>query len=176
MNWEAIAALAELLAALGVIASLVYLATQVRGSARQSRLAAAQSVQAQENSLWQSIGQNAQLAEVYARGQKGWDHLESEAEMVQLSVTYIAMLRVYEELLNYHSRGLVEEWAWTSMHSIVSATVSSKGFADWWAIRGEWFDASFQAHIVSMLSSRDLLDDHRAVGEGGIEPSSRGAL
>jgi len=37
MNWDAIAAIAELLAALGVIGSLVYLAGQVRGSLNQAR-------------------------------------------------------------------------------------------------------------------------------------------
>ena len=39
MNWEAIAAVAELLGALGVIASLVYLAGQVRSNASRARQA-----------------------------------------------------------------------------------------------------------------------------------------
>ena len=37
MNWEAIGALAELLAAVGVIVSLVYLASQIRHSREQMR-------------------------------------------------------------------------------------------------------------------------------------------
>jgi hypothetical protein len=35
MNWDAIGAIAELLGAIGVIASLVYLATQIRQSREQ---------------------------------------------------------------------------------------------------------------------------------------------
>ena len=35
MNWEAIGAIAELLGAFGVIASLIYLATQIRQNSRQ---------------------------------------------------------------------------------------------------------------------------------------------
>ncbi len=38
MNWDAIGAIAELLGAIGVIASLVYLATQIRHSREQMRL------------------------------------------------------------------------------------------------------------------------------------------
>ncbi len=38
MNWEAIAALAELAAAIGVVVSLVYLALQVRQNTDQVRL------------------------------------------------------------------------------------------------------------------------------------------
>ena len=36
MNWDAIGAIAELLGAVGVIASLVYLATQIRHSREQT--------------------------------------------------------------------------------------------------------------------------------------------
>ena len=39
MNWDAIGAIAELLGAVGVIASLVYLATQIRHSRDQMRAA-----------------------------------------------------------------------------------------------------------------------------------------
>ncbi len=39
MNWDAIGAIAELLGAIGVIASLVYLATQIRQNTRSVRSA-----------------------------------------------------------------------------------------------------------------------------------------
>ena len=39
MNWDAIGAIAELLGAIGVIASLVYLAGQIRQSREQMRAA-----------------------------------------------------------------------------------------------------------------------------------------
>ena len=42
MNWDALGAIAELLGAAGVIASLLYLAVQVRQNTRQTRLAAQQ--------------------------------------------------------------------------------------------------------------------------------------
>jgi hypothetical protein len=41
MNWDAIGAAAEVLAAGGVIISLIYLGTQVKNSARSARHAAA---------------------------------------------------------------------------------------------------------------------------------------
>ncbi len=37
MNWDAIGAIAELLGAIGVIASLIYLATQIRQRREQMR-------------------------------------------------------------------------------------------------------------------------------------------
>ncbi len=38
MNWDAIGAIAELLGAIGVIGSLVYLATQLKASTQASQL------------------------------------------------------------------------------------------------------------------------------------------
>ncbi len=44
MNWDAIGAIAELLGAVGVIASLVYLATQIRGSREATKVMVRQDV------------------------------------------------------------------------------------------------------------------------------------
>ena len=44
MNWEAIGSIAEILGALGVIASLLYLSVQVRQSTQATRLAMSHSV------------------------------------------------------------------------------------------------------------------------------------
>lgn len=51
MNWDAIGAIAEVLGAVGVIASLVYLAGQVRSSGNQAKAAADQSRQAAVQSV-----------------------------------------------------------------------------------------------------------------------------
>ena len=136
MNWEAIGVIAELLGALGVIASLIYLAIQVRGSTQQAKHDAARSVQSKLSAAIRSVSENPSLADAYARGVKGWDHLESEAEMIQLSGLFFEFLRGYEELIKYRERGLVDEWAWTSVHSFMKSILAAKGFSDWWSIRG----------------------------------------
>ena len=57
MNWDAIGAIAELLGAVGVIASLIYLATQIRQNTRSVRGATYQSL---------VVGQQA-LASLWSR-------------------------------------------------------------------------------------------------------------
>jgi hypothetical protein len=78
MNWEAIAAIAELLGALGVIASLVYLAGQVRSSANQARQTAIQSVVNQMNKVWLDVAADKGQADVWVRGSKGLSNLDDE--------------------------------------------------------------------------------------------------
>ena len=54
MNWDAVGAIAELLGAVGVIASLVYLATQIRHSREQM----SQNTRAMRSSAFQQFDQN----------------------------------------------------------------------------------------------------------------------
>ena len=58
MNWDAIGAIAELLGAIGVIASLVYLATQIRHSRDQM----SQNTRAMRASACQQFDQPLQAA------------------------------------------------------------------------------------------------------------------
>ena len=69
MNWEAVGAVAELLGALGVIASLIYLATQVRQNSRLLRASAIQSAASNTASGFVStLAGNLDAAKVVVRG------------------------------------------------------------------------------------------------------------
>ena len=175
MNWNAIGAVGELLGALGVIVSLVYLATQLRASTQQARLDAARAVQTELGALLRSFSASPPLANAYARGVKGWDHLESEGEMMMLSSTFIGFLRSYEELIGYRDQGLVDESAWISVDSLMKSIMSSKGFADWWSIRSGWFSAEFQRHVEAALptTGRDISEEHRSVAARRGEAAGR---
>ena len=80
MNWDAMAAMAEIAAAIGVIASFVYVGTQVRRSTAQSRL------ENWSNMVDRLIGvhiqaSNIEKAELIAKGRNGYKDL-SEAEKI----------------------------------------------------------------------------------------------
>ena len=68
MNWDAIGAIAELLGAVGVIASLVYLATQMRQNTRAMRASAYQEVLNQRDSVMLPLMQDGELAQLCSRG------------------------------------------------------------------------------------------------------------
>ena len=85
MDWDALAAIAELLGAAGVIASLVYLASQVRSSTFQAKQAAAQSRQAAIQSVVNKMNDFynqvaiASSADLWVRGSRGLAELDSES-------------------------------------------------------------------------------------------------
>jgi hypothetical protein len=82
MNWDAIGAVAELLGAIGVIASLVYLATQIR----QSREQTSQNTRALRAGTYQQFW--GQLSEHLSKPGESAEH----AEVIRLGLADFAGL------------------------------------------------------------------------------------
>jgi len=167
MPWNALAAIAELLGAIGVIASLVYLAGQVRSSGYQSRQAAIQSVVNKMNDVWNTMAA-ASTADLWTRGSRGLSSLDGESEGVQFSALMLSIFRPYEELFHYHRDGQVDDWTWESISSVCHGLMGTPGFQDWWERRQGWFSADFRAHVAEIqptLTEYRRFDDRGADGD-----------
>ena len=147
MTWDAMAAIAELLGAIGVIASLVYLAGQMKSSADQARQAAIQSVVNQMNNVWTQTSGNREQADLWVRGSQGTSHLRDETDGVQFSALMLCLFRPYEEIFHYWRDGRVDDWMWESISQQCEDLMVTPGFAEWWERRGAWFSTSFQEHV-----------------------------
>ena len=85
MNWEAISAIGQLVGALAVVISLIYLAREVRSNARATRHAAMRSTLDNFNRLAQQLTEHSDLAELYYRGVDDFESLEGvESRTLQL--------------------------------------------------------------------------------------------
>ena len=93
MNWPAIGAIAELLGAAGVIASLLYLARQIRNSAAEGRRAAAEAVLTKMMTAFQHTSAHPQLADVFLRGSTDLTSL-SPQEALQFSSLLHSFVRL----------------------------------------------------------------------------------
>lgn len=102
MDWEAIGATGEWAGAIAVVASLIYLATQVRQSNRQIRAAARYSFLDAYGQLSASMIENKDATSVYRRGLAGESLDEDEAmqfffNLGQWINTWSVMYELYEE-------------------------------------------------------------------------------
>lgn len=150
VDWSAIGAVAELLGAIGVIASLVYLAGQVRNAGRLGREEAARSVMAKLNSTMAFLASGHDKADMWVRGSGGFSNLKDESEVVQLSGFLLTFFRAYEELYFYRKAGV--DWDWGGFEAQVRATINTPGGSEWWATRGHYFSQEFQQEIGTYLT------------------------
>lgn len=153
MNWEAVGAIAELLAAVGVIVSLLYLAAQIKQNT--------QSVQA---STFQDFTRESAETTRLALTDRGL--LDEMASLLNAEIEYdpsrdrpfglTAGLwarnlqfgfmelqkgridkRLFDSYVSYH----VENW------------MQTPGWANWWGLNRKHYDKEFVAWVESQLSS-----------------------
>jgi hypothetical protein len=76
VNWEAISAIGQIVGALAVVISLIYVATEVRSGARATRIASERSLSDLFIRFVRHVAENPHLSELYYRGIRDFDSLE----------------------------------------------------------------------------------------------------
>ena len=100
MNWDAVGAIAELLGGVATVATLAYLAVQIRQNTKSVRASSAASYREGNASFASIIAENEELAELYYRGLSDPGSL-SEVErnrFLNLAAMVLTYLHEAEEL------------------------------------------------------------------------------
>jgi hypothetical protein len=84
MTWEALAAIAQLAAVVGVVPSLIYLAAQIREQNKERRRGALGVATRGWATIFKTLTDSSEFADIYLRGVQQFDDL-SPAERVRLS-------------------------------------------------------------------------------------------
>jgi len=151
MNWEAIAATAQLVGTIGVIVTLVFLAVQVRGNTRVANAQARHSI---SEFVLQIALFRAEHADRFAK-------LESEAELTagdhQFRYwSHIQFLLHAETYFHHHALGLMPDVHWRPYERYFGKYVASPGFKDVWDDIGPGFSEDFAHWIEVMLTNLPL--------------------
>ena len=151
MNWDALGALAELAGAVGVIASLVYLASQIRQNTRAVRSATYQSLTDSSMSFSALVAGDPTLSSLFDRGMDDFSSLESDAR-VRFSFLMQNYLRMLENSFHQHRDGMLDEERWQRTASTLRMAVVRPGFSQWWNSPRAPFAASFEALVDKQLN------------------------
>ena len=127
MNWEAIGALAELCGAAAVIATLVYLAVQLR---QNNELLRSGSRQALVGNDVTSLAANLQHTGVFAKYVS--EQELSQEEQLQMSFMFALDLRNREFEYFQYQNGLLDEETWLSYRQVILINHSSPLGRRWW--------------------------------------------
>ncbi len=159
MNWSALAAIAELVAALGVIVSLVYLGAQIRHGSlqvaeqgRSQRLVALADVAQRFTEFRKSIAGDGELASIWLRGRRDLQALD-EAERVRFDYLAAEMFWAYAMLFLYREEDRLAESLFESSVPNLKIYGAGIGIADWWRTsshRSEYPD-EFRAAVDDLL-------------------------
>jgi hypothetical protein len=142
VNWEAISAIGQLVGALAVVISLIYLANEVRSNARATRLASIRSTSDAFNRWAQQLTQYPHLAELYYRGIHDFESLEG-ADIARFSALMVGAFRNYEDMYYQHLEGHLDPRVWRGFEAVMRDLIGYPGVQAWWRSRSHWFDEEF---------------------------------
>jgi len=146
MNWDAIGAIGEILGALAVVVSLLYLAVQIR---QNSRIVKGASVQAITQTMQSELRWSGDYSESFLRMIEEPDSL-SKVEAFKIGEwATAAMLARQNEHIQYQ-QGLIDENVWRASRGVVKNILSMPWLNNWWVN----FDKStFTQEFIELVNS-----------------------
>jgi hypothetical protein len=131
MNWDAIGAVAESIAALGVIASLLYLASQVRASTRAAAVTAKLESTGLLNKFIDLLIENPELNDIYMRGILNLASLDKEEYLRFSNMSLKAFWFFSAGHFQYRS-GTISEDEYYEVRAVLRYWLRGQGCRDWW--------------------------------------------
>src|SRR5215510_7223875 len=123
VNWEAISAIGQIVGAIALVISLIYVASEVRRNTRATHLAAIRSMHDAFNRWIQQIAEHPHLTKVYNRGIHDFESLEG-TDLIRFLVSCTGRSEILRRYITSKRRAIWKKtcdlggkWSWeTSMH------------------------------------------------------------
>ena len=160
VNWEAIGAVGEVGGAVAVVATLIYLAVQIRQNTRGLLEAASRETTAQYERLVEGILGDPKQQELYeiATGDP-MSALENPAglDADDLRRYALFMYRFFNAFHMQHRAwrsGTLADADWDKVAPLVRTFTATEASRDYWRWARDWFDAEFVAFVDGEIEGR----------------------
>jgi hypothetical protein len=161
MNWDAIGAVAELLGAIGVIVSLMYLAAQIRRNTRVQKRTNLRDIANELATTARCIATDSELASLVLRGYADLGSLDPVERFSYDNFMY-AFIANFENALFDARSGDYPEEELVPMRAAIVGYLGTDGGHAWWEQRRIWFTLFGQQSIDEIISDQTI--DSRGAG------------
>ncbi len=161
MNWDEIVAISQLVAALGVILSLIFLAIQLRQNTKAVQSSAIQNLVESLSNNAQANVENEYLVPLMLRANAGIETL-SEEERVRLHFWFVMAVRRFEGVYFQRRLGFVDAAVTEGFERSHISILASKSGRAWWSTAKEAFASGFISYVDERLSKADAKALHPA--------------
>ena len=146
MNWEAVGATGELIGSVAVLATLVYLAIQIRQNTRSLKAASHHAITDSFNAINAKIIDDPATARIWRVGHDGMSGLNPD-EQTQYSFMMLSYMRIFETLFYQRGLGTMEEQLFATEEGTLRWTVTQTGFLEWWDNNPISLSPAFRSYI-----------------------------
>lgn len=153
MTIQDLGSIGELVAAIATVATLVYLAVQIRSNTIAVRSAAAQTVHEAFATWYQMLATDAALAQLVADGLRDYASL-SETNKARFVATFMAFLSYSQDAFIKWREGSLSADLWLGWELVMMNLVNSPGGREFWGERGYLFGDEFRNHVENDIMKR----------------------
>jgi hypothetical protein len=154
-NLESLASLGEIVGAIAVVVSLLYLAVQVRQNTRAQRLENASRILDRTASMQGALSRDPAMSVLFSKGVSDPSKLTPQ-ERIQFTWAMYEFFGALEFMfLAAHENSIPEE-IWQRWSSAAAWWLTFPGVQAWWNVRPIPFADSFSSYIESLLEDNAL--------------------
>ena len=147
-------AIGEFIGAFAVVATLIYLAIQMRQNTNALKLISARSITEELQETFSLLATNQELAEILVKA-SGESALHG-AEAVRYYTLTSNLVRVYENAFLQSRAGAMEQAQWEGLTRLMIDYTSMAAFQQYWQDRKHWVSEDFQEYMESEVVSAPL--------------------
>ena len=163
MNWEAISSIGDIIGAIGVVISLIYLAMQIRQNTKAMKAQSAREAVAAMRDFNKSMVEDPEIARIFRVGAESINSLNEE-ERGRFGHILFNFFKTAEELHYQYLQGTLDPEIWFSWKQIVALYSTSPGFGEYWSMRSNFFTPAFRSEHDSWRDSGMDRSAHFAKG------------
>jgi hypothetical protein len=151
MNWEMLSAIGQVVAAIGVIISLIYLAVQIREQNKERRRAGINILTVQWSDLVKTGQESREFAALFLRGMRSFQDLDGP-DKLSFSAFFTRYTRNCEGMFIYYRDGALEKALWDEVERTMNDYFAYPGVREWWATRKHWLTDEFRAVVEAIIA------------------------
>jgi hypothetical protein len=155
VNLEPINALAQLIASIGVIVSLFYLAVQIRQNTRSQRSVVVDSLTRSLINLIGPQGYDPELTRGFVSATEDWHGASEEDRLRAIAVLFITF-KLFENAWFQQRQGTLDPEQWEAWDLHIRVYFHRPGVKTWWSLRRAMFVAGFRNYIESTQPISEL--------------------
>ena len=153
MTFEQLGGIGEFIGALAVLASLVYLAGEIRRNTKATRLATLQSALGSVQQLFDAPARDAELTRIIRLGMVDRSQL-TEDESARLGWWINSVLRHSENTFVQHRSGMLDDQIWAARAHQIRNFFSSPTVLKFWGSTSEGYHEDFREWVSSLPANR----------------------
>jgi len=154
MTIQDLGSLGELVGAVATVATLIYLAVQIRANTSAVKSAAAQSVHEAFATWYRMLAADADLSAISVNGLRDYAAL-SEGDKARFVCTFMAFLSCSQDAFIKWREGTLSRELWLGWEAVMMNLFLSPGGQDFWKERGYLFGGEFRAHVENDILKRE---------------------